>query len=65
MDHFIDAQEEETAESITNLVENLLGMEEMGNLTDEETDICLEYLQKIVKITGTTVDFDQYYESET
>jgi len=65
MEAYISEEQEKTTESIENLISSIVELEDTGSISDEDTDECLHYLQRIVEITGASIDFDEYYESET
>lgn len=65
MYNFVSEQQENTTTNIEELISSLIDLENTGNISDEDTDECLYYLQKIVDITGASINFDEYYESET
>lgn len=48
----------DAAGCVTDLVENLIELENKGSLTDEDVDECIYYLQKIAEIGGFEVDFN-------
>lgn len=58
MYNFSTEASEQTTEKVTDLVESLVDMEISGDLTDEDLEQCIYYLQKISQITGAEVDFD-------
>lgn len=62
---FVSEEQENTTLSLENLISSIIELENSGNITDEDTDECLNYLQRIVNITGASIDFDEYYETET
>ena len=64
MEAYISEEQEKTTESIENLISSIVELEDTGSISDEDTDECLHYLQRIVEITGASIDFDEYYESE-
>lgn len=59
MYNFTSQQNEQATENIENLIDAILDMENLGDLSDEETDECMMYLKKICHITGASVDFDE------
>jgi len=59
MDHFFsDKLSEVAVDSVSELVKTLLDMEDRGDITDDDVDECVYYLQKISEITGLEVDFN-------
>ena len=58
MDNFTTEANEQTTEKVADLVESLMDMEICGEITDEDVEECIYYLQKISQITGAEVDFD-------
>jgi hypothetical protein len=40
-------------------------MEECGELTDEDVDECVYYLQKVTDIAGIEVDYNELMEYES
>jgi hypothetical protein len=59
---FIEAEEEKTTQTVEELAESLLEMENCGAITDRDVEECMYYLQKISDITGIEVDFDDWNE---
>lgn len=57
---FSDECSNNAAGCVTDLVENLIGLENTGHLTDEDVDECIYYLQKIAEIGGFEVDFNLF-----
>lgn len=55
---FTSQQNEQATEKIGNLIDAILDMENIGDLSDQETDECMILLRKICHITGAEVDFD-------
>ena len=55
----------ETSQTIEQLIKSLLDMEECGDLTDEDVDECVYYLQKVTDIAGIEVDYNELMEYET
>lgn len=62
---FVSEEQENTALSLENLISSIIELENTGSISDEDTDECLHYLQRIVDITGASIDFDEYYETES
>jgi hypothetical protein len=59
MDYFFsDKLSEVAVDSVSELVKTLLDMEDRGDITDDDVDECVYYLQKISEITGLEVDFN-------
>jgi hypothetical protein len=56
---FVFEQEEKTAETVENLIDSLIEMEDMGSMSDEDVDECIYYLQKISEISGLNIDFNE------
>ena len=56
---FVSEQEEKTAETVENLIDSLIEMEDMGSMSDEDVDECIYYLQKITEISGLNIDFNE------
>jgi hypothetical protein len=66
MNTFIDSiVSRETSQTIEQLIKSLLDMEECGDLTDEDVDECVYYLQKVTDIAGIEVDYNELMEYET
>jgi len=61
---FVSEEQENATLSLENLISSIIELENSGNITDEDTDECLNYLQRIVDITGASIDFDEYYDAE-
>lgn len=55
---FVSETTEQTTEKVQTLIESLLELENMGEISDEDVDECIYYLQKLSEIVGATVDFD-------
>ena len=55
---FSDECSDSAVVSVTDLVESLIDMENNGDITDEDVDECIYYLQKIAEISGLEVDFN-------
>ena len=64
MEVYISEEKERTEESMENLISSIVELENTGSISDEDTDECLHYLQRIVEITGLSIDFDEYYDAE-
>lgn len=58
MQNFTSEANEQATEKVTNLIESLMDLENCGEITDEDVEECIYYLQKISQITGAEVDFD-------
>ena len=65
MYNFVTEEQQNTAENLESLIDSIIELENIGNLNDEEVDECIYYLQKIADLTGTSINFDDYYEPET
>ena len=66
MNTFVDSiMSRETSQTIEQLIKSLLDMEECGDLTDEDVDECVYYLQKVTDIAGIEVDYNELMEYET
>lgn len=55
---FVSEATEQTTEKVQTLIESLLELETMGEISDEDVDECIYYLQKVTEITGLEVDFN-------
>ena len=55
---FLSEATEQTTEKVQTLIESLLELETMGEISDEDVDECIYYLQKVTEITGLEVDFN-------
>ena len=55
----------QTSQTIEELIKSLLDMEECGDLTDEDVDECVYYLQKVTDIAGIEVDYNELMEYES
>lgn len=58
MDFINSIENNETSQTVEELIKSLLNMEECGDLTDEDVDECVYYLQKITDIAGLEVNYD-------
>ena len=58
MDFINSIENNETSQTVEELIKSLLNMEECGDLTDEDVDECVYYLQKIADIAGLEVNYD-------
>lgn len=61
---FVSEYEDQAIEGVETLIKSVIRMENTGSLSDEDTDECLYYLQKITEITGVEVDFYSLCEDE-
>lgn len=55
----------QTSQTIEELIKSLLDMEECGELTDEDVDECVYYLQKVTDIAGIEVDYNELMEYDS
>lgn len=55
---FVSETTEQTTEKVQTLIESLLELENMGEISDEDVDECIYYLQKVTEITGLEIDFN-------
>lgn len=55
---FVSETTEQTTEKVQTLIESLLELENMGEISDEDADECIYYLQKVTEITGLEIDFN-------
>ena len=55
---FLSEATEQTTEKVQTLLESLLQLENTGEISDEDVDECIYYLQKITEITGVEIDFN-------
>ena len=55
---FVSETTEQTTEKVQTLIESLLELENMGEISDEDVDECIYYLQKVTEITGLDIDFN-------
>ena len=66
MNTFVDSiMSRQTSQTIEELIKSLLDMEECGELTDEDVDECVYYLQKVTDIAGIEVDYNELMEYES
>ena len=66
MNTFVDSiMSRQTSQTIEELIKSLLDMEECGDLTDEDVDECVYYLQKVTDIAGIEVDYNELMEYES
>ena len=66
MNPFVDSiVSRQTSQTIEELIKSLLDMEECGDLTDEDVDECVYYLQKVTDIAGIEVDYNELMEYES
>ena len=66
MHTFVDSiMSRQTSQTIEELIKSLLDMEECGDLTDEDVDECVYYLQKVTDIAGIEVDYNELMEYES
>ena len=66
MNTFVDSiMSRQTSQTIEELIKSLLDMEECGDLTDEDVDECVYYLQKVTDIAGIEVDYNERMEYES
>ena len=66
MNTFVDSiMSRQTSQTIEELIKSLLDMEECGDLTDEDVDECVYYLQKVKDIAGIEVDYNELMEYES
>ena len=61
---FVSEEQENNTTNLENLIASIIELENSGDISDEDTDECFRYLQRIVDITGASIDFDEYYDSE-
>lgn len=55
---FSTEQTEQTSESIETLIDSIIEMENVGDLSGDDIQECIYYLKKISHITGADIDFD-------
>ena len=66
MNTFVDSiMSRQTSQTIEELIKSLLDMEECGDLTDEDVDECVYYLQKVTDIAGIEVDYNELMEYDS
>ena len=66
MNTFVDSiMSRQTSQTVEELIKSLLDMEECGELTDEDVDECVYYLQKVTDIAGIEVDYNELMEYES
>lgn len=59
---FVSEQEEKVTETMQCLVDSIIELEDVGSITDDDTEECLYYLKKIAQIAGSHLDLDDLNE---
>lgn len=59
---FVSENEEKTIETLEGLVNSILEMEQLGDITNDDLDECLYYLRKVSEITGVDIKYDDYLD---